>query len=64
MKIKKCPKCGTYPRTVIIRDAMPYHPFNGLGMMCDSCRLLTKPCKTRDEAVAKWNEFTNTIKGE
>lgn len=53
MQINRCPKCGRKPVSIEM-----YTPefFLVWYIKCLRCKLHTGLCKTKDEAVAKWNE--------
>ena len=59
MKINRCPKCGREPATFKVYDYVE-NKF-GYEIGCYECEIQTEVVKTRDEAVARWNEIT---KGE
>jgi hypothetical protein len=65
MQINRCPKCGRKPsifdRAKLTKELKLVDV--GVEAECYDCGLRTVRCKTRDEAVAKWNELTNKIKG-
>jgi Lar family restriction alleviation protein len=56
MQINRCPKCGREPSVVKTIDYTRYKV--GYEIRCYDCKILTEATKTRDEAVAKWNEMT------
>jgi transcription elongation factor Elf1 len=56
MKINRCPKCGREPSVIKTIDYTRYKV--GYEIRCYDCKILTETTKTRDEAVAKWNEMT------
>lgn len=57
MKINRCPKCGRKPGEIRVKSIS--HP--GVEFECYDCGFHTGRCKTRNEAIEKWNEMT---KGE
>ena len=62
MKIDRCPKCGKEPMTYLSTPFIRLNPTTILGdtkyvCHCSPCGLIVKG-KTRDEAIAKWNEIT------
>lgn len=61
MQINRCPKCGQEPSHCRLFN-IKFEPI-GYEVECDDCGLHTGHCDTDEEAVAKWNEFTNKMKG-
>ena len=62
MKIDRCPKCEQEPMTYRSTPFIRLNPTTILGdtkyvCHCFPCGLIVKD-KTRDEAIAKWNEMT------
>lgn len=55
MEINRCPKCGGEPVYMKMYAGVF---FCGYRVECFACRLHTGCCKTKDEAIAKWNEMT------
>lgn len=60
MKINKCPICGREPSIHKVFNC--HRDFLGYEAECYDCVLHTGRYKTREEAVAKWNEMTEKIK--
>jgi hypothetical protein len=60
VKINRCPKCGQEPK-VYCGAALLNGEMRDVNITCEGCWLYTGSCKTRDEAVTKWNALT---KGE
>jgi transcription elongation factor Elf1 len=57
MQINRCPKCGREP-SVYCGSALLNGEMRDVSIECEDCGLHTGSCKTRDEAVTKWNEMT------
>ena len=62
VKSNRCPRCGQEPMTYRATPFVRLNPTTILGdtryvCLCYPCGLLVKG-KTRDEAIAKWNEMT------
>jgi hypothetical protein len=60
MKINRCPKCGQEPAIAKIVDYCD-NKF-GYEVGCYDFEIQTEVIKTREEAVAKWNEMTEERK--
>lgn len=60
MQINPCPKCGRDASVAKIIDYMRYK--FGYEIGCYDCKIRTEVIKTRDEAIAKWNELTEKMK--
>lgn len=60
MEINRCPKCGREPSIFQRITVTKEFTIDNVAMEveCYDCGLHTCRCKTRDEAVAKWNELT------
>jgi hypothetical protein len=62
MQINQCPKCGQVPNVSRVQGSRILIP--SYQILCYKCKLESERCTTFDEAIAKWNELTNKIKGE
>lgn len=62
MQINRCPKCGREPIILIWRRDDDEETISGYEAECYDCCLHTGCCKTREEAVTKWNELTEVMK--
>jgi hypothetical protein len=55
MQINRCPKCGRKPSEIRLKSITNY----SVEIECFDCGLYAGEFKTRDEAVAMWNEMTD-----